>query len=404
MSQLVLGTMNFGQPGRGHQGDWTLGIDEARPIFRAAIERGLYTFDCADVYGLGACEEVVGALLRELLPRDEYVLATKISMPLGPGPNQGGLSRKHVREAIDASLRRLGLDYIDHLVIHRHPHGVPGHVAAPIEETLEALHDAVKAGKVLYLGGSSMFAWQFAELQLTARMNGWTRFVSMQNHHNLIYREEEREMNPYCISSGVALMPWSPLARGILAGSYRGGFDGGSTTRSSGMDRVRTEGLYRGEADFAIADRVVLLHGGRVEQAGAPTELYGAPRTLYGATFLGSASTIPVSVAGDRSAAQAQVSAGGTAFVASRRAEASLGNDATVVIRVECVRVLDGDATPPPGGTVLDLAVRTSLYLGERWEHAFTLGDATLRAWGGSPLVAGRTYRVWIPIEGAWAF
>jgi aryl-alcohol dehydrogenase-like predicted oxidoreductase len=263
VSQLVLGTMNFGQPGRGHQGDWTLGIDEARPIFRAAIERGLYTFDCADVYGLGACEEVVGALLRELLPRDEYVLATKISMPLGPGPNQGGLSRKHVREAIDASLRRLGLDYIDHLVIHRHPHGVPGHVATPIEETLEALHDAVKAGKVLYLGGSSMFAWQLAELQLTARMNGWTRFVSMQNHYNLIYREEEREMNPYCISSGVALMPWSPLARGILAGSYRGGFDGGSTTRSSGMDRVRTEGLYRGDADFAIADRVVELAGRR---------------------------------------------------------------------------------------------------------------------------------------------
>jgi len=257
VSRLVLGTMNFGVPGRGHQGDWTLGIDDARPIFRAALDRGLFSFDCADVYGLGACEEVVGQILRELLARDEYVLATKISMPLGPGPNQGGLSRKHVREAIDASLSRLGLDYIDHLVIHRHPHGIPGHVEAPIEETLEALHDAVKAGKVLYLGGSSMFAWQFVELQLTAKANGWTQFVSMQNHYNLIYREEEREMNPYCARSGVALMPWSPLARGILAGSYRGGFDAGRTSRSQGRDRVRTEGLYRGEMDFEIADRVV---------------------------------------------------------------------------------------------------------------------------------------------------
>lgn len=259
VSQLTLGTMNFGQPGRGHQGDWTIGIDEARPIFQAALERGVTTFDCADTYGVGACEEVVGQLLRELAPRQQYVLATKISMPMGPGANEGGLSRKHVREGIDASLRRLGHDYIDQLVIHRHPHGIPGAARVPIEETLEALHDAVKAGKVLYLGGSSMFAWQFAELQLTAQMNGWTRFISMQNHWNLIYREEEREMIPYCASTGVGIMPWSPLARGILAGSYRGGFDKGSTSRSQGQDRARTEGLYRGEADFAIADRVIEL-------------------------------------------------------------------------------------------------------------------------------------------------
>ncbi len=257
VSELCLGTMNFGIPGRGHQGDWTLDVDAARPIFEAAIERGLFYFDTADTYGVGACEEVVGQLLRELLPRDEYVLATKISMPMGSGANQGGLSRKHIIEGVDASLERLGLDYVDHLVIHRHPHGVPGHVQVPIEETLEALHDVVKAGKVLYLGGSSMFAWQFAELQLTAEMNGFTKFVSMQNHYNLIYREEEREMNPYCASTGVALMPWSPLARGILAGSYRGGFEGGSTTRSQGQDRARTEGLYRGDADFDIADRVI---------------------------------------------------------------------------------------------------------------------------------------------------
>ena len=257
VSQLCLGTMNFGIPGRGHQGDWTLTLDEARPIVKAAIDHGLFYFDCADIYGLGASEEVVGALLKEMMPRDEYVLATKIAMPMGRGANQGGLSRKHVREGIDACLKRSGHDYIDHLVIHRHPHGIPGAVETPIEETLEALHDAVKEGKVLYLGGSSMFAWQFAELQLTAKMNNWTQFVSMQNHHNLVYREEEREMNPYCASTGVGLTPWSPLARGILAGSYQGGFSGGSTNRSQGKDRMRTESLYHGDHVFPIAERVI---------------------------------------------------------------------------------------------------------------------------------------------------
>ena len=257
VSALCLGTMNFGQPGRGHQGDWTLDADAARPIFQAAIEQGLFYFDCADIYGVGASEEVVGKLLNELLPRDEYVLATKVAMPLGPGANQGGLSRKHIMEGVDASLKRLGHDYIDHLVIHRHPHGVPRQARVPIEETLEALHDLVKAGKVLYLGASSMFAWQFTELQMVAQMNGWTDFVSMQNHYNLIYREEEREMIPYCAGEGIALTPWSPLARGILAGAYQGGFDGGSTSRSKGQDRARTESLYRGEADFKIAERVI---------------------------------------------------------------------------------------------------------------------------------------------------
>jgi len=257
VSELCLGTMNFGIPGRGHQGDWTLTEDQARPIFKAALDHGLFYFDCADVYGLGASEEVVGSILNDLLPRDEYVLATKISMPMGAGANQSGLSRKHVMEGVDACLKRLGHDYIDHLVIHRHPHGVPGQVEVPIEETMEALHDVVKAGKALYLGGSSMFAWQFAELQLTAKMNGWTRFISMQNHYNLVYREEEREMNPYCAKSGVALMPWSPLARGILAGAYQGGFEGGSTNRSKGQDRARTESLYHGDHVFEIAERVI---------------------------------------------------------------------------------------------------------------------------------------------------
>ena len=257
VSELCLGTMNFGIPGRGHQGDWTLGPDEARPIFKAAIDHGLFYFDCADIYGIGASEEVVGALLRELLPRDEYVLATKVSMPMGRGANQGGLSRKHIMEGIDASLKRLGHDYVDHLVIHRHPHAIPGAAETPIEETLEALHDVVKAGKALYLGGSSMFAWQFTELQHTALANGWTPFVSMQNHYNLVYREEEREMIPYCAGTGVALTPWSPLARGILAGAYRGSFDKGGTKRSQGRDRNRTESLYRGDHVFDVADRVI---------------------------------------------------------------------------------------------------------------------------------------------------
>ncbi len=256
VSELCLGTMNFGEPGRGHQGDWTLPEEEARPIFKTAFDNGLFFFDCANVYGLGSCERVVGKILGSLFQRDEYVLATKVAIPMGTGPNQGGLSRKHVFESVDASLARLEHEYVDHLVIHRHPHGVRGQSPVPMEETMEALHDVVKAGKVLYLGASSMFAWQFAELQWTAKANGWTQFVSMQNHYNLIYREEEREMNPYCDSTGIALTPWSPLARGILAGSYKGGFSAGSTARSSGRDRMRTESLYRGKADFKIAERV----------------------------------------------------------------------------------------------------------------------------------------------------
>ena len=257
VSRLCLGTMNFGVPGQGHQGDWTLDLDESRAIFRTAIDNGLFYFDCADFYGLGACEEVVGKLLREMLPREDYVLATKVAMPMGSNANLCGLSRKHIIEGVDRSLRRLGHDYVDQLVIHRHPHGLPFHVPVPLEETLEALNDLVRAGKVLYLGASSMFAWQFAELQMTAERHGWARFISMQNHYNLIYREEEREMNPYCEKSGVGLTPWSPLARGMLTGAYRGGFDAGSTTRSSGSDRKRTASLYRGEKDFQIAGRVV---------------------------------------------------------------------------------------------------------------------------------------------------
>ena len=249
--RLCMGTMNIGEPGRGHQGDWTLGIDDARPLFKAAIDRGICYFDCADIYGLGAGERVVGELLRELLPRDRYMIATKIAMPSGRGPNQGGLSRKRVLEGIDGCLKRLGLDHIDKLVIHRHPHGVPGYSSVPIEETLQALHDVVRAGKVLYLGASSMFAWQFVELQLTAKANGWTPFVSMQNHYNLVYREEEREMIPLCVDQGVGLIPWSPMARGFFAGDRTR--DGGGKTSRANSDPF-AKGLYFREEDFTVAD------------------------------------------------------------------------------------------------------------------------------------------------------
>ena len=238
VSRLTLGTMNFGVPGRGHQGDWTLGTDDARPIIAGALERGIFTFDCADVYGLGASEEVVGALLRELAPRDEYVLATKVSMPLGPGANKGGLSRKHIIEGVDASLRRLGHDYIDQLVIHRHPHGVPGHGAATHRGD-DGSAPRSRAGR------QGAVPRRIVDVRVAVRgaaddgaANGWTQFVSMQNHYNLMYREEEREMNPYCVKSGVAVMPWSPLARGILAGAYQGGLRRGNRPRVPGRATV----------------------------------------------------------------------------------------------------------------------------------------------------------------------
>ncbi len=257
VSPLCLGTMNFGEPGRGHQGDWTLPFDESKAIMKAALDHGIFYFDCANIYGLGACEEVVGRALRELTSRDRFVVTTKVGMLMGGHPNQRGLSRKHILESVDASLERMGLDHVDQLVIHRLPQAIPGTAVPPVEEILEALHDVVKAGKAHYLGASSMFAWEFAELQEIARANGFTRFVSMQNHYNLVYREEEREMNPYCAKHGVALTPWSPLARGILAGSYSADLDGGTTDRSKGLDRMRTETLYQGDFVFAIAERVV---------------------------------------------------------------------------------------------------------------------------------------------------
>src|ERR1700738_1065554 len=210
VSRICLGCMSYGNPAIKNQ-PWSLGEKESLPFFRQAIELGINFFDTANAYSLGASEEITGRALKEYARRDEVVLATKVFGPMRDGPNGRGLSRKAVFQEIDASLRRLGTDYVDLYQIHRWDD------ATPIEETLEALHDVVRMGKARYLGASSMHAWQFAKAQHVAETHGWTRFVSMQNHYNLLYREEEREMVPLCRDQGVGLIPWSPLARGYLA-------------------------------------------------------------------------------------------------------------------------------------------------------------------------------------------
>src|ERR1700677_3027517 len=219
VSRICLGTMTYGSK---KWREWILEEEESRPFYRRAIEAGINFFDTADVYSLGASEEITGRALKEYGPsRDKIVIATKVFNAMGSDPNQKGLSRKQIMHAIDDSLRRLGTDYVDLYQIHRFdPH-------TPIEETLEALNDVVKAGKALYIGASSMYAWQFARMLHASDRLGLSRFVTMQNHYNLIYREEEREMNPLCVAEGIGLIPWSPLARGVLAGNRQG-----QTTRS----------------------------------------------------------------------------------------------------------------------------------------------------------------------------
>src|SRR5664279_508932 len=211
VSRLCLGCMSYGVPARGAH-PWTLDEDAARPLLRHAVEAGVTFFDTANVYSDGTSEEILGRALAEFTRREDVVVATKVHGAMRPGPNGGGLSRKAIFTEIDASLRRLGTNYIDLYQIHRWDR------ATPIEETLEALHDVVKAGKARYLGASSMYAWQFAKALYTADLHGWTRFVSMQNHYNLLYREEEREMLPLCADQGIGVLPWSPLARGLLTG------------------------------------------------------------------------------------------------------------------------------------------------------------------------------------------
>ena len=243
VSRLCLGMMSYGSP---RWREWVLTEEEGRPFIQRALELGINFFDTANMYSFGASEEILGRAMKDWARRDEVVIATKVFYPMGDKPNQGGLSRKHIMAAIDASLRRLQMDYVDLYQIHRFDPDTP------IEETLEALHDVVKAGKARYLGASSMYAWQFSEMLHTADRHGWVRFVSMQPHYNLIYREEEREMIPLCSAEGIGVIPWSPLARGFLAGNRSPG-GGGETTRA------RTDGfaaeMYYQEADFAVADR-----------------------------------------------------------------------------------------------------------------------------------------------------
>lgn len=225
---------------------WVLEEEESKPFYRRALDLGINFFDTADLYSLGASEEITGRALRDVA-RDRVVIATKVFHAMGDDPNQRGLSRKHILHAIDDSLRRLGAGYIDLYQIHRFDY------ETPIEETMEALHDVVKAGKARYLGASSMFAWQFLSMQHAAEKHGWTRFVTMQNHYNLIYREEEREMIPLCRAQGVGLLPWSPLARGFLTGN-RTKTDYGETLRAKTDDLAQR--MYYDDSDFKVVDEV----------------------------------------------------------------------------------------------------------------------------------------------------
>ncbi|MEU2337705.1 aldo/keto reductase [Streptomyces sp. NPDC006654] len=244
VSRICLGCMTYGLPDRGNH-EWTLDEEASRPLIRQALEAGINFFDTANVYSDGTSEEIVGRALRDFARRDEIVLATKVHGRMRPGPNGGGLSRKAILTEIDHSLTRLGTDYVDLYQIHRYDH------ATPIEETMEALHDVVKAGKARYIGASSMYAWEFSKAQYTAELGGWTRFVSMQDHYNLLYREEEREMLPLCADQGVGVLPWSPLARGRLTRDW-----GTVTGRSSTDDFGST--LYQ-EGDRAIVEAVTRI-------------------------------------------------------------------------------------------------------------------------------------------------
>jgi aryl-alcohol dehydrogenase-like predicted oxidoreductase len=236
--------MTYGKPT--DRWKWALNEEQSRPFIQKALELGINFFDTADIYSFGMSEEIVGKALKDFARRDEVVLATKVYNPMGEGPNDGGLSRKHIMSAIDTSLKRLKTDYVDLYQIHRWDYDTP------IEETLEALHDIVRAGKALYIGASSMHSWQFAKALYTSDLHGWTRFVSMQPHYNLVYREEEREMIPLCLDQKIGVIPWSPLARGLLTGNR-------SKERNETF-RARTDqfgkSLYYADSDFDIAGRV----------------------------------------------------------------------------------------------------------------------------------------------------
>jgi aryl-alcohol dehydrogenase (NADP+) len=244
VSRLCLGMMTYGSA---TWRPWILDEEQARPFVRRALDAGINFFDTADVYSLGASEQVTGNLLKSLgVKREQVIVATKVCSPMSEDVNDRGLSRKHILDSIDQSLRRLGMDYVDLYQIHRWDYDTP------IEETMQALHDVVRAGKARYIGASSMFAWQFSKAQFTADLNGLTRFVSMQNHYNLVYREEEREMIPLCLDQGVGLIPWSPMARGFFAGNRSKG--GGGDTLRSQSDPFANK-LYFRDEDFNVAER-----------------------------------------------------------------------------------------------------------------------------------------------------
>ena len=281
VSRICLGMMSYGSQA---ERAWHLDEAAAEPIVKAAVDGGVTFFDTADTYSDGVTEQITGRLLGRLFDRrEDYVLATKVYFPMGPGPNDRGLSRKHVLSAIDASLRRLGTDYVDLYQIHRWDYDTP------IEETMEALHEVVKAGKARYIGASSMFAWQFAKAQHVAERNGWTRFVSMQNHYNLLYREEEREMLPLCADQGIAVLPYSPLARGMLAGNRNR--QGERRTARAGDDPLSDE-RYHTDADFDVVDRLAEV---AAERDAPPAQVAlawllsrsGVTAPIIGATRLG---------------------------------------------------------------------------------------------------------------------
>ncbi len=245
VSRICLGMMSYGTS---QWRDWVLDEQESRPFIRRALEMGINYFDTADMYSNGVSEEVTGRALQDFSRREEVVIASKVFFPTGEGLNQRGLSRVHIMHAIDDTLRRLGTDYVDLYQIHRWD------ADTPIEETMQALHDVVKAGKARYIGGSSMYTWQFAKALHVADMHGWTRFVTMQNHYNLVYREEEREMIPFCQVEGIGIIPWSPLARGFLAGN-RSRADKGKTVRAK--SDTFSHSMYYEESDFDVVDHVV---------------------------------------------------------------------------------------------------------------------------------------------------
>ena len=276
VSPICLGMMSYGTAA---ERAWHLDEAAAEPIVKAAIDGGVTFFDTADTYSDGVSEQITGRLLGRLFDRrEDYVLATKVYFPMGTGPNDRGLSRKHVLSAIDASLRRLGTDYVDLYQIHRWDY------QTPIEETMAALHEVVQAGKARYIGASSMFAWQFAKAQNLAERHGWSRFASMQNHYNLIYREEEREMIPLCADQGVAVLPYSPLARGVLAGNR--GRQGERRTTRAGTDPLSDE-RYNSPGDFDVADRLAEVAAAR-----------GAPPAQVALSWLLSRPTVTAPIVG----------------------------------------------------------------------------------------------------------